>query len=165
MKGKDMKRFAIIAAATIAATGPALAYTGVSPSLIANAEATLSEAGINNVDMTQLSDEQIIEIYFAGQEDSAGDRNLKIEAALDGMGESRTITERRVILSEADASGLMPSGENSVVTSVQNFLDTQGFDVDASTLTDAQVAQLYFMGYSDDSNEFNRDQIETLLNM
>ncbi|UWQ20036.1 hypothetical protein [Jannaschia sp. W003] len=160
-------------ALALAATG-AQAYTGVSPTLLADAQRTVSELGLD-VDFDALTDEQVIEIYFAGSEDMASEKIRKIEAALNGEGTARAILERRVVVRDVngdgtvgfDENGLMPQGENSVVASVQNYLDVNGFDVDASTLTDAQVAEIYLTAFGDQENgmEPSRDRIETFLDM
>ncbi|KIT16402.1 PepSY domain-containing protein [Jannaschia aquimarina] len=154
-----MNRFIIATAATTLAA-PAFAYTGVSPTLLSAAEDIVQETGLD-IDLTTLTDEQVIEIYAAGQSDETIE---KVRAAVDGEYATREVTERRLVLVEADEMGLMPAGENSVVNSVQNFLDRQGFDVDASTLNDAQVAELYIAAFGSDS-EADRDEIETIIEM
>ena len=159
-----MKRFALLTATALTLSAPAFAYTGVSPTMVSAAENILIENGFTDVAVGSLSDEQIVEIYAAGQAADSGNEKLKIEAVLADEGVSRVITERRVVLTEADASGLMPAGESSVVVSVQNFLDARGFEADASTLTDAQIAELYFLAYGSDMSP-EQDEIETILNM
>lgn len=160
-----MKRFAILTAAAALSTTAAFAYTGVSPSMIDSVENILLESGMDGVDLTTLTDEQIVEIYAAGQTGNSGDQIGMIRAALDGEGTMKSATERRMSMTAMDDNdGLMPAGENSVVTSVQNWLDKRGFEADASTLTDAQVAQIYFHAYSGDENDNSQDYIETILN-
>ncbi|MEL6585514.1 MAG: hypothetical protein AAFY65_06220 [Pseudomonadota bacterium] len=146
-----MKRFSIFAAALMTATSAA-AYTGVSPQIVTNVESTLQEVGLANVDVTTLSDEQVIEIYAVTQGVSDADKNDAIKAALDGEGYGADLTQRRVILVDPDdIDGLMPMGENSVEMSVQNWLNINGFEVDTETLTDAQIAELYFVAFSSDA--------------
>ncbi|PWJ18226.1 hypothetical protein [Jannaschia seohaensis] len=160
-----MKLILTTAAATFALASSAVAYTGVSPSILSSVESIIEEQGLS-VDVTTLSDEQVLEIYSAGQVDDANQRITLIRGALDEENyASRMITERREDLTMVDeATGLAPMGENSVVISVKNYLETEGFMVDASTLTDRQVAEIYFLAYSD-SDEDHRDAIETILNM
>ena len=154
-----MTRFAAItAAATLMATS-AMAYTGVSPTMLSSVTDILDESGFS-VDITTLTDEQVIEIYAAGQGGTSNEQINKIRAALDGEGQSRVITERRVIIvgDDADEEGLFrPGMENSVTASVQNWLDKNGYEVDASMLSDAQLAEiyLYIYGGSDKSNDEN----------
>ena len=161
-----MKLTTMTAAAALALAAPAYAYTGVSPSMLSSVENILLESGLD-VDMTTLTDEQVVEIFAAGQQADANDQINMIKAALDADNySSRAITERRVILTERDATtGLEPAGEASVVASVQNYLDANSFDVDASTLTDAQVAEIYFLAFGQEQNQTNRDEVETILNM
>ncbi|WP_371154713.1 hypothetical protein [Jannaschia sp. 2305UL9-9] len=161
-----MNRIALITAATLSLTAPAMAYTGVSPTMVSDVESILAEAGKSNVAVSSLSDEQVVEIYFAGQGEDGNERNLKIESALEGEG-YRTITERRATLTDMDAeTGLMPAGESSVVISVQNWLDKRGYEADASTLTDAQVAEIYFLAFSgDDMDNDGVNKIESILAM
>jgi hypothetical protein len=161
-----MKTTILTTAAALALTAPAFAYTGVSPSMLSSVENILEESGLD-VDLTTLTDEQVVEIYAAGQQPDANQQIGMIRAALDADNYTmRPVTERRVILTERDVSGLEPAGENSVVVSVQNFLDMMNFDVDASLLSDSQIAEIYFIAYGDDEqNETQRDQVETILNM
>jgi hypothetical protein len=115
--------------------------------------------------VTTLTDEQVVEIYAAGQGSDEGETSEFIRAALDEENyRTRSITERRLVLTEPDERGLQPVGEASVVASVQNFLENEGFEVDASLLTDAQIAELYTLAFSDGS-EYDRDFIETVLGM
>lgn len=161
-----MKRFSIIAAtAALTAAGSAYAYTGVPATMIADVENILAETGLaGDVDLTTLSDEQIIEIYAAGNLE--GDQIDAVKEALNGEGYGADVTTRRVILTEADAAtGLMPAGENSVVVSVQNWMDIQGIEGDASTFTDAQVAEIYFLAFGSDMNDNTvKSQVETIIN-
>ncbi|UWQ17484.1 hypothetical protein [Jannaschia sp. M317] len=157
-----MKRFAVIStAAALSLTAPALAYTGVSPTMVDSVENILETNGFANYDMTTLSDEQIVEIYALTQGDAPEAQQIK--QVLAGEGTGYALSERRMTLAEADELGLEPIGEASVVKSVQNFLDRQGFEVDASTLTDTQIAEIYFRAF--DSDNGDRDEIETILNM
>ncbi|MGB3406965.1 MAG: hypothetical protein WBA67_05670 [Jannaschia sp.] len=158
-----MTRFTILTAATLAMTAPAFAYTGVSPTMVTAVETILAENGINDVVLSSLSDEQVVELYAAGQSDD-GQELTKIRAVLNDEGVSRTITEQRMTMTEADERGLMPAGEDSVTMSVQNFLDRRSMTVDASTLTDAQVAELYFLAFSGDT-EATDAEIEAILSM
>ncbi|MGB3554247.1 MAG: hypothetical protein WBA25_06365 [Jannaschia sp.] len=160
-----MKRFALAAAATLAFAVPASAYTGVSPTMLTAVEQILVESGMTEIDITTLTDEQVVEIYAAGQAGDANDQINMIKAAVDGEGYGADLTTRRVVLTERDARGLMPAGESSVTASVQNWLETQGFEVDASTLPDDKVAELYFLAFSDEAaSEPGRDEIETIIN-
>jgi len=163
-----MKLITLTAAATLALSASAFAYTGVSPTMVSSVEDILDESGIENVDISSLTDEQVVEIYVAGQRGDANEQIGMIRAALDEDNYTmRSVSERRMGLSDIDVdTGLAPTGENSVVVSVQNFLDRRGFEADASTLTDSQVAELYFLAFSnDDMNAVNRDEIETILGM
>lgn len=161
-----MTRTAILTALALAATAPAYAYTGASPSMVSSVGAILSDAGMSEIDVTSLSDEQVVEIFAAGQPGDANEKNLKIQSALNGEGYSTTITERRLILTDMDEMGLMPAGASSIVVSVQNFLDANGYEADASTLTDEQVAEIYFFAFSgSEMDNGGENKIDTILNM
>ncbi|TFL17763.1 hypothetical protein [Jannaschia formosa] len=163
-----MKLASLTAAATLALSASAFAYTGVSPTMVSSVENILEESGIENVDITTLTDEQVVEIYVAGQQMDSNQQIGMIRAALDADNYTmRPVTERRMTLTDVDAeTGLAPMGENSVVVSVQNYLDRLGLEADASLLTDNQVAEIYFLAYSNDEmNETNRDEVETILGM
>jgi hypothetical protein len=159
-----MKLITMTTAATLALSAPAFAYTGVSPTMLSSVENILEQTGLS-VDVTTLTDEQVVEVYAAGQ-DSGGEQLQKIRAALDEENYvTRPVTERRMTLTEADERGLAPVGEASVIASVQNYLEIQGFEVDASTLTDAQVAEIYGLAFGGEGDSGERDEIETILNM
>lgn len=159
-----MNRIIAIATATMLAT-PALAYTGVSPTMVAAVESYLEQAGLNQVAVTSLTDEQVIEIYALSTSNDGTDIQ-RIKAALDGEGYSRTITDRRMVIvgDDADETGLFRAGmENSTVASVQNWLDKNGYEVDASALSDAQIAELYLLAFGDESEGNQSDRVETII--
>lgn len=159
-----MTRILLMTAAATALTATAAtAYTGVSPSLLASARNVAEEVGLD-VDFTRLTDEQVIEIYAAGQGNDAGEQLQLVRAAVEGTGALDDVTARRVILVDPDETGLMPMGENSVVTSVQNWLNGQGYEVDVSTLSDNQVAELYFLAFSNpDMGQPSGAEIDAIL--
>jgi hypothetical protein len=160
-----MKLITMTAAAALALAAPAFAYTGVSPSMLSSVENILEESGLS-VDVTTLTDEQVVEVYVAGQQDTSAEQLGMIRSALDEDNYiMRPVTERRMTLTEADERGLVPVGENSIVASVQNYLERQNFEVDASTLTDAQIAEIYTIAFSAEDDAGNRDEIESILNM
>jgi hypothetical protein len=163
-----MNKLSTLTAATaLVLAGPALAYTGVSPTLVESVEGIVAESGIGGVDLTQLTDEQIVEIYMIGQSSDAGEQNTRVRGILEGTGAIMEVSQRRVVLVETDMeTGLEPVGENSVVRSVQNVLDREGFEVDASTLSDAQVAEIYFAAFSSDmADGTTKNEISTILGM
>ncbi|SFI86278.1 hypothetical protein [Jannaschia pohangensis] len=157
-----MTRFGIIAAATLTATS-AFAYTGVSPTIVAEVEQVL-ETEYSDYTIEQLNDQQVIEIYLASTStDDGSTKRNRIEAVLaDESPMSAAVETRRAAAVEGDF--MVYEGENSIVTSVQNFLTSEGFEVDASTLTDAQVAELYFLATSSNGSTDAQD-IEAILSM
>ncbi|WP_179379225.1 hypothetical protein [Jannaschia marina] len=158
-----MTRFAIFAAAALTATSAA-AYTGVSPTILAEVESLLEKEGYEQYKIEQFSDDQVTELYLASTStDTENEKQGRIDAILsevvDPDAEVILVTpeEAARIQAERDA-------DTSVEEAVQASLDSLGYDVDVTALTDAQVAELYFLTTSESEMEMQKSEIETIIN-
>jgi hypothetical protein len=158
-----LKRIAMTAAAALLAA-PALAYTGVSPSLLEQADLTLDREGFETVDVTSLTDRQVVDIYLIGTQ-SYDDPNERIEAVLRGEGLEAAYSANAPTLA-AEGYVLVEEEPNAVAFTVQNFLERNGLDMDPTILTDDQVAQIYLIAFSgSETNSEKVEQIEQILGM
>ncbi|APX89678.1 hypothetical protein BV394_08070 [Brevirhabdus pacifica] len=128
--------------------------------MVTGAEGNASIAAVQNildrmgyeVDATTLSNEQVAAIYLAGTSaDMQSDARSKVASAL---GEGVVVTG--TVVTE------MPS--YTMMSAVQNILDRNGFEIEASSLTEAQVAQIYLAGTSSSSAADKKTKIQAALN-
>lgn len=153
--------FAVTAAAALTATS-AVAYTGVSPTIASQVEAELAGGEYEGYSIEQFSDRQVVEIYLAltsTDTESAADKRIAgvLEEVSDPDAEVIVLTPE-----EAAARDAMEPG-TAVEASVQDMLDTMGFQVSVDDLSDAQVAELFFIA-SEEGQEANRETAETIIN-
>lgn len=155
-----MRCMLVAAAISTALASTAFASHGASHTIVDDVDSILERAGFQ-VPVSSLTDQQIVEIYLAGTSpDSATERNKRIESILKAQSISATGLKK----AKSKDWGLVVTGENSVETSVQNFLDRAGLDADASALSDDQVADIYFAAFgSDDDMTTHRTRVEWIL--
>ncbi|PTX56133.1 hypothetical protein C8N43_0784 [Litoreibacter ponti] len=155
-----MPRALIIAGAAATIATSTFAYEGASDTMVDSVDEILNRAGYD-VPVTSLTDQQIVEIYLAGNSSmSPAERTQRIETVL----ENEAVTATILKTDEDRDWGLVVTGEHSVKTSVQNYLDRVGLDVDADALTEEQVAQIYFAAFGSDGSPASRlDQIEDII--
>jgi hypothetical protein len=119
-----------------------------------------------NVDVEALSDDQIAEIYAISQGDEESGERAKIRSVLEGGGyQSMELGNEMIFVQSAAATAeeAMPEGANELRDQVAIKLGEHGFDdVNAENLTDDQVAKLYAVVQSSDS-EGARQKIESIL--
>lgn len=119
-----------------------------------------------NVDVATLSDDQVAEIYAISQGDEESGERVKIQSVLeDGGYQAMELGNEMIFVQNAvaTAEGAIPEGGNDLRDQVGIKLGEYGFDdVDTENLTDDQVAKLYSVVQSSDS-EGARQKIETIL--
>lgn len=140
-----MKRILLAAvAAAPLMIGTAHAYTDAPQMMVDSVENILEDFNYD-IDASVLTDAQLSAIYLsANNGDSESDIRAEIESAL-----KSDIVE--------GASG------NASVAAVQNILDRLGYSVDARSLTNEQVAEIYLVGTSDDMQADTRSKIAAAL--
>ncbi len=119
-----------------------------------------------NVDVDSLSDDQVAEIYAISQGDEESGERVKIQSILEGGGyQAMELGDEMIFVQNAvaTAEGAMPEGGNDLRDQVEIKLGEYGYDdVDTESLSDDQVAKLYSVVQSSDS-EGARQKIETIL--
>jgi hypothetical protein len=160
-----MNRIAMTAAAAALCAGPALAYTGVSPTIAAEVDQILLSQGFNDVEPTSLTDQQVIEIYLLSQNDNEGDIRQSIATTIEGDGLARSYTETAPAMAERGV--MIEEGENSVARTVGNWLQSEGLIAADETvaLTDRQVAELYFIAFGSMSEGEKSEAARRVLEM
>ncbi|SDY56942.1 hypothetical protein SAMN05444004_10221 [Jannaschia faecimaris] len=157
-----MTRFTVVTAAALTATSAA-AYTGVSPTIVESVETTLAGAAYEGYSVEQMSDAQVLEIYLATTStDNVNAGTGRIDAVL---AELRDPEAETVVVTPEEAARIKAArdAEPSVVETVQAQMNTRGIEIDVSTLTDAQVAELYFLTSSESESQQQRTEIETII--
>jgi len=119
-----------------------------------------------NVDVNALDDDQVAEIYAISQGDEESGERAKIRSVLEESGyQTMELGEEMIFVQSAaeTASGAVPEGGNDLRDQVEIKLGEHGYDnVDTENLTDDQVAKLYAVVQSSDS-EGARQKIEEIL--
>jgi hypothetical protein len=155
-----MKRFMTATALLTTMATAAFAYEGTSTQMQAAVANILQEEGLN-IPVNSLTDQQVVDIYLADtSSDDQGERRQRIDNALEGEG----LTRMAVDANQEMIMKWYVEGENSVVISVQKYLGTLGIEADASTLTDAQVAEIYFIAFGSDESG-KKAAVENVLSM
>ena len=129
---------------------------------IASATGTSSRATVQNnldrlgydVNTATLSDEEVSRLYVElNSEGSAAERRQAVESILGD----------RAVMVDAEIEYNADLPTNSMTAAVQDILDRNQFAVDASLLTEEQMAQIYLAGTSYESAEEKRSLIEAAL--
>ena len=141
-----MKRIVLAAATALPLmAGAAFAYTDAPASMVSSVKNMLETSGFADVDVETLTDAQLSSIYItSNSEMSPNEKKNQIESAL-----------------KQDTK--MRAADNASVDSVQLILDRMGYKVDASTLTQSQIAEIYIAANSDGMVSDRQRAIESAL--
>ncbi|MGB5558568.1 MAG: hypothetical protein WBN04_11215 [Paracoccaceae bacterium] len=142
-----MKRFLLTSALVAFAAGSAIAQD---ESQLRTAVANeLTQMGLN-IDTDTLTEGQLSEIYLLTTNTDSGKRQA-IEAALGHMG----------LMPDDMVEVEMPNTQ--LRSSVENSLTTLGIEANVSTLSDAQVAEIYLIANGSDMESGKTARIQTAL--
>ena len=120
-------------------------------------EATLDENNLN-ADVSALGDDQVAELYAISQSEGGADR-AKMIGVLEGAGYRTMDLGEETIFIAVD----MPEiAANELRDEVEQTLGTYGYDIEADTLTEDQVAKIYAAVQNSDDNAV-RGKIATIL--